>query len=45
LHAPEDATEPVGGADNKIHRLWSDYDKPYNEAAAHELNLLRKRKK
>ncbi len=45
LHAPEDATEPVGGADNKIHRQWSDYDKPYNEAAAHELNFLRKRKK
>ncbi len=29
---------------NNANRDWSDYDKPYNEGAAHELNFLRKRK-
>jgi hypothetical protein len=30
---------------NKDNREWSDCDNPYNEAAAHELKFLRKRKK
>ena len=44
LHAPEKATKPVGTAVNKANREWSNFDKRYNGPAAHELNLLRKRK-
>jgi arylsulfatase len=45
LHAPKKATKPVGEMVNQANREWSDFNKPYNEAAAHELNFLRRRKK
>jgi arylsulfatase A-like enzyme len=37
LHAPKKATKPVGEMVNQANREWSDFNKPYNEAAAHEL--------
>jgi hypothetical protein len=43
LHAPKKATKPVGEMVNQANREWTDFNKPYNEAAAHELKFLRKR--
>ena len=39
-----DASNYVGKINSQTNREWSDFNKPYNEAAAHELKFLRKRK-